>query len=65
MQRENPALADVMLLGNPIYDGKDEKTRREEVIKNCPPVASCETFKIDGVLVKFDERAAALGLPPA
>jgi hypothetical protein len=54
-----------MLLGNPIYDGKDEKTRREEVIKNCPPVASCETFKIDGVLVKFDERAAALGLPPA
>ena len=55
-----------MLLGNPMYATlPDEAKRREEVIKLCPPVAGCETFKLDGILVSPLERGSALGVPPA
>jgi dynein light chain 1 len=64
--KDNPALVDLMLLGNPMYATlPDEAKRREEVIKNCPPVANNETFKLDGILVTPLERGSALGLPPA
>ena len=64
-QKENPLLADLMLLGNPMYATiPDEAKRREEVIKTCPPIAGNETFKLDGILVSPLERGSALGLPP-
>ena len=47
-------LRDILLIGNPVYEGLGKDERRLEVIKRLPQVT-----KIDGVMVTPSEREAA------
>jgi dynein light chain 1 len=49
-----PELEDILLIGNPIYDGLDEKRRRLMVLKVLPGLK-----KIDGVMVLSSEQEEA------
>jgi dynein light chain 1 len=55
--RELPALEDVLLIGNPIYDGLTKEQRRIEVIRRLPKIK-----KLDGAVVADTEREAAMGV---
>ena len=52
--RELPALEDILLLGNPCYEGLTKEQRRVEVVKRLPKIK-----KLDGTLVTDTEREAA------
>ena len=58
--RELPALEDILLLGNPCYDGLSKEQRRVEVVKRLPKIK-----KLDGTLVTDTEREAALAADTA
>ena len=47
-------LTDVLLMGNPIYEGMSKEEARIEVLRHVPQVS-----KIDGDMVKPTEREAA------
>mmetsp|Transcript_38187 Transcript_38187/g.49421 ORF Transcript_38187/g.49421 Transcript_38187/m.49421 type:complete len:157 (-) Transcript_38187:37-507(-) len=49
-----PKFRDILLVGNPIYEGMEENERRVEVLKHLPNLA-----KIDGSMVTPAERTAA------
>ena len=54
-----PALKDVLLIGNPIYDQYETpEQRRVEVLRHLPQLS-----KIDGQMVKPAEREAAMAPP--
>ena len=55
--RELPALEDLLLLGNPCYEGLTKEQRRIEVLKRVPKIK-----KLDGTVVSDTEREAALGI---
>lgn len=54
-----PALKDILLVGNPIYDSfETPELRRVEVLRHLPQLS-----KIDGQMVKPAEREAAMAPP--
>lgn len=53
-----PALADVVFLGNPIYEGMDKATARLKVLKRLPRLE-----KVDNYVVTDAQRDAAAKLP--
>jgi dynein light chain 1 len=57
--RELPALEDLLLIGNPFYEGLTKEQRRVEVLKRVPKIK-----KLDGVVVSDTERDAAMGAAP-
>lgn len=56
LQASLTKLKDVLFLGNPMYDNLSKAEIRIEVLKRLPSVT-----KIDGELVKPDERETACG----
>ena len=58
--RELPALEDILLLGNPCYEGLTKEQRRVEVVKRLPKIK-----KLDGTLVTDTEREAAVAAEAA
>lgn len=55
--RELASLEELLLIGNPMYEGLSKEQRRIEVIKRLPKLK-----KLDAVVVAEQEREAALGL---
>eukprot|EP00616_Rhizochromulina_sp_CCMP1243_P001712 CAMPEP_0118968458 /NCGR_PEP_ID=MMETSP1173-20130426/5681_1 /TAXON_ID=1034831 /ORGANISM="Rhizochromulina marina cf, Strain CCMP1243" /LENGTH=115 /DNA_ID=CAMNT_0006917577 /DNA_START=347 /DNA_END=694 /DNA_ORIENTATION=+ len=49
-----PQLKDILLLGNPIYEGLEEHDRRIQVLQHIPGL-----MKIDGDMIKPSEREEA------
>ena len=54
----NPGLRDVLLVGNPMYEGLEPAQQRVEVLRRLPNLA-----KIDGSMVLQSERDAAAAPP--
>lgn len=55
--RELPSLEELLLIGNPCYEGLTKEQRRIEVLKRVPKIK-----KLDGVVVADTEREAAMGI---
>ena len=54
--RDLPALEELLLIGNPMYDGLSIQQRRLEVIKRLPKLK-----KLDAIVISEAEREQALG----
>lgn len=54
--RDLPSLEELLLIGNPMYDGLTKEQRRLEVIKRLPKLK-----KLDAIVVSDTEREQALG----
>ncbi len=61
IQRELQSLEELLLVGNPMYEGLTKEARRVEVIKRLPKLK-----KLDGQMVSEVEREYAMngGVPP-
>jgi len=55
--RENPVLEELLLIGNPMYDGLSKEQRRLEVIRRLPKLK-----KLDATVVSEEEREQALAI---